>query len=92
MSFKTIIPPELHLAIETAANAVLKSLLADPPIGLPMRSRLLTVKETCVYLNSSRATLHRLEEAGVLLPKRFGRKVVYDRADLDAYIESGGVV
>jgi len=45
MSFKTTIPPELHLAIET----VLKSLLADPPIGLPMRSRLLTVKETCVY-------------------------------------------
>jgi excisionase family DNA binding protein len=86
MSFKTTIPPELHLAIET----VLKSLLADPPIGLPMRSRLLTVKETCVYLNSSRATLHRLEEAGVLMPKRFGRKVGYDRADLDAYVQNEG--
>ena len=90
MSFKPTIPPELHLAIETAANAVLKSLLANPPSQLLMRSRLLSVKEACAYLNCSRATLHRLEEAAVLLPKRFGRKVVYDRVDLDAYIQREG--
>ena len=90
MSFKPAIPPELHLAIETAANAVLKSLLAEPPAQLLMRSRLLSVKEACAYLNCSRATLHRLEEVEVLLPKRFGRKVVYDRADLDAYIQREG--
>ena len=87
---KPALSPELQLVIETATSAVLRSLLADPPPELLMRSRLLAVNETCVYLKCSRATLHRLEEAGVLMPKRFGRKVVYDRADLDAYIECGG--
>ena len=86
---KLALSPELQLVIETATSAVLRSLLADPPPELLMRSRLLAVNETCLYLKCSRATLHRLEEAGVLTPKRFGRKVVYDRADLDAYIECG---
>ena len=90
MSLKPTIPPELHLAIETAANAVLRSLLANPPSELLTRTRLLSVKEACAYLNCSRATLHRLEEAAVLLPKRFGRKVVYDRVDIDAYIQREG--
>ena len=90
MSLKPTISAELHIAIETAASAVLKGLMANPPPQLLMRSRLLSVKETCAYLNCSRATLHRLEEAAVLLPKRFGRKVVYDRVDIDAFIQREG--
>ena len=88
--YKPILPPELHFIIETTASAVLKALLAEPPHDLFMRSRLLAVKEACAYLKCSRATLHRLEETGTLLPKRFGRKVVYERADLDVYIQNGG--
>jgi hypothetical protein len=69
---------------------VLKALLAEPRLGLFTRSRLLAAKKACAYLNCSRATLHRLEETGALVPKRFGRKVVYERADLDVFMQKGG--
>ena len=53
-------------------------------------SPLLTVRETCGYLNCARSTLYRLEATGRLVPKRFGRKVLYDRTDVDAYIDEVG--
>jgi excisionase family DNA binding protein len=80
------ISPELKEVIEVTAKTVLQRLAADQS-----GSRLLTVKQTCVYLNCARSTLIRLEEKGVLVPKRFGRKVLYDRADLDTYIQQVGV-
>ena len=86
------ISPELKEVIEVTAKTVLQRLQVQRLAGDPSGARLLTVKETCSYLKCSRATLRRLEEVGVLVPKRFGRKVLYDRADLDAYIQKAGVV
>ena len=83
--------PELIGIIEVTAKMVVQQLSLERLVADKFCSRLLTVKETCSYLNCSRATLRRLEEAGVLVPKRFGRKVLYDRADLDAYILKAGV-
>ena len=84
------ISPELIEIIHLTAKTVVEQ-LGKWPMADPYGPRLLTVRETCSYLNCSRATLRRLEEAGVLEPKRFGRKVLYDRADLDAYVQKGGV-
>lgn len=53
-------------------------------------SPLLSVKETCAYLRISRSELHRLEQADLLTPIRFGRRVFYGRDDLDEYIRRGG--
>jgi len=88
---KPDISPELVDIIELAAETVVQRLLVQRLAADPSGPRLLTVKETCSYLNCSRATLRRLEEAGVLVPKRFGRKVLYGRTDLDAYIQKAGV-
>ena len=52
--------------------------------------RLLTVQQTTTYLNCSRATLYRWEQTGVLVPKRFGRKLLYEASDLDALIARAG--
>ena len=89
MASKPAIEPELHLAIETAASAVLKKVLADRALAPPF-IRYAHGEGNRPVPRISRATLHRLAAAGVLLPKRFGRKVVYDRADLDAYIQREG--
>ena len=48
------------------------------------------IEEACAYLNCARSTLFRLEAQGLLVPKRFGRKVLYDRDALDTYIKNGG--
>jgi excisionase family DNA binding protein len=85
------ISPELKEVIEVTAKTVLQRLLVQRLAADQSGSRLLTVKQTCVCLNCARSTLIRLEEKGVLVPKRFGRKVLYDRADLDAYIQKAGV-
>ena len=53
-------------------------------------SPLLSVKEASAYIKRSRSELNRLEHAGVLRPKRFGRRVFYARGDLDEYIRKGG--
>ena len=79
--------PNLSELAEAIATAVLRRIDASYSAGA---SPLLTVRETCVYLNCARSTLSRLETGGRLLPKRFGRKVLYDRADVDAYIKNGG--
>ena len=84
----TLITPELESAIQAAANAAVKNLLADPPPTLLVRSRLLRPKEAGRYLACSRATLYRLEAAGTLRPKRLGRMVAYDLADLDAFVRN----
>ena len=85
------ISPELREIIEVTAKTVAQQLSLERLAADPSGSQLLSVKQTCSYLNCSRATLYRLEEAGVLVPKRFGRKVLYDRADLDAYIQKAGM-
>ena len=85
------ISPELKEVIEVTAKTVLQRLEVQRLVGDPSGARLLTVKETCSYLNCARSTLIRLEEKGVLVPRRFGRKVLYDHADLDTYIQKAGV-
>ena len=80
--------PNLSELAEAIATAVIRRIDASCSAG---GSPLLTVRETCVYLSCARSTLNRLETGGRLVPKRFGRKVLYDRADVDAYIKNGGV-
>ena len=54
---------------------------------------LLTIPQVCVYLNIKRATFYKINATGAfgLLPIKLGtcRKVLYSRAELDAYVRSG---
>lgn len=75
---------------EATAKALERRLLADKIEPTNFGPRLMTVKETCRYLDCSRATLRRLEEAGDLIPKRFGRRVRYERSAIDEYIDQSG--
>ena len=53
--------------------------------------QLLTVKQTCQFLNISRALLYnRLScECFGIIPIRIGRKVLFSRKELQAYIDAG---
>jgi predicted DNA-binding transcriptional regulator AlpA len=53
--------------------------------------QLLTVEQTCQFLNISRALLYsRLScECFGIIPIRIGRKVLFSRKELQAYIDAG---
>ncbi|MEO0248648.1 MAG: helix-turn-helix domain-containing protein [candidate division WOR-3 bacterium] len=51
-------------------------------------SRLLTVKETCKYLRISAPTLYRMLERNELITVKIGKRTLFDKKDLDAYIDS----
>ena len=54
---------------------------------------LLTIPQVCAWLNIARPTFYKLNATGAfgLLPIRLGtcRKVLYSRAELDAYVRAG---
>ena len=50
-------------------------------------SRLLTVKQTCSYLNISHTTLYRMVERKEITPVSIGGRTLFDRKDLDEMIE-----
>ena len=52
------------------------------------QSRLLTVKETCNYLRISPPTLYRMIEKKELIPVKIGKRTLFDRKDLDKYIDA----
>ena len=49
--------------------------------------RLLTIEETANFLRISKATLHRLMAEGQFTPVRIGGRTLFDRKDLDMFIE-----
>jgi excisionase family DNA binding protein len=51
-------------------------------------SRLLTVRETCKYLRISAPTLYRMLERKELVPVKIGKRTLFDRKDLDTYIDA----
>ena len=51
-------------------------------------SRLLTVTETCKYLRISPPTLYRMIERGELVPVKIGKRTLFDRKDLDIFIDA----
>lgn len=54
---------------------------------------LLTILQVCAYLNIARPTFYKINATGAfgLLPIKLGtcRKVLYSRAELDAYVRAG---
>lgn len=52
---------------------------------------LLTVEQTCQFLNTSRALLYSClsSEAFGIIPIRIGRKVLFPRKELQDYIDAG---
>ncbi|HCO96626.1 MAG TPA: hypothetical protein DIU00_22250 [Phycisphaerales bacterium] len=54
---------------------------------------LLTIPQICAYLNIARPTFYKIKATGAfgLLPIKLGtcRKVLYSRAELDAYVRAG---
>ena len=49
--------------------------------------RLLSRRETSIYLGLCATSLWKLEKDGELSAVRQGRRVLFDRADLDAFID-----
>ncbi len=64
---------------------------AETPVKI--EPALLTIPQVCEYLNIARATFYKINATGAfgLLPVRLGtcRKVLYSRAELDAYVRAG---
>jgi excisionase family DNA binding protein len=79
---------DLQRIISDAANAAADAVVAK--LGFDHRgspgARLMTVKQAAAFLATSRSTLDRLERAGTLRPKRIGRRVVYERAEIESFL------
>ena len=89
------LPESLQTIIEATATATAEAVLQrlrsqQTALSITAGSPLLSVKEASRYLRLSRSELHRLEQAGVLTPIRFGRRVFYARAALDECIRRAG--
>jgi excisionase family DNA binding protein len=89
------LPQTVQAIIQATATAMAEAIVdrlgrQQTAVSISAGSPLLSVKEACSYLKLSRSELHRLEQAGVLTPIRFGRRVFYPRAALDEYISSRG--
>lgn len=65
--------------------AVLRS-IADQMDGTAAADQLLTTRDTAEKLGVSCSTLRRYENGGLLIPVRFGGKVMYRRGDVDEFI------
>jgi len=65
--------------------------MSDTPIER-IAPALLTIPQVCAYLNISRPTFYKINATGAfgLLPVKLGtcRKVLYSRAELDAYVKA----
>lgn len=48
----------------------------------------LTFDEACVYTNQSRETLRKRVRSGELVARRWGRKLIFKRSDLDAFLDN----
>lgn len=63
------------------------------PEPLRIEPALLTIPQVCQYLNIKRATFYKINSTGAfgLLPIKLGtcRKVLYSRAELEAFINAG---
>jgi excisionase family DNA binding protein len=63
------------------------------PEPLRIQPALLTIPQVCAYLNIARPTFYKINATGAfgLLPIKLGtcRKVLYSRAELDAYVRAG---
>ena len=74
-----------------AQPPVSKAKSSAPPRALDSVSharRLLSVKEAAVYLGLSPWTIRSLGWNGEIPEVKIGRRVLYDRQDLDAFIEA----
>ena len=49
--------------------------------------RLFTVKDACTYLSISRMSLYRMMERKEIAPIKIGNRTLFDRKDLDDFIE-----
>jgi len=49
--------------------------------------RLFTVNEACIYLSISRMSLYRMMERKEITPVKIGNRTLFDKRDLDEFIE-----
>ena len=69
------------------------SLLKADKLGVDMEKRLLSVEEAAEYLGIATSTIYNRsrrnsENPFPVKPKRVGRRVKFDREELDAYVDS----
>ena len=74
--FTSLTERELRELITEQVQTAVKPLMITQPANHPEKP-FLTRKETAELLGVSLATLHLWEKAGILKPKRIGRRVLY---------------
>jgi excisionase family DNA binding protein len=84
----TITLPEQLLAdvIQQAAERAAAIVLAQQSNGA---SRWLNTEQVAERLACSKDRVHDLCQLGKLRPRRDGRRLLFDRAEVDAYVEGG---
>jgi hypothetical protein len=74
------VPPEIFEAIAQRAAEIVRAAQG------PSSTRWLDSKAAAEHLCCTTARIHDLVALGKLIPRRDGRRLLFDRAELDAYI------
>ena len=75
-------------ASETPVNKGSERGTSDGQTDAPIKPRLLDYKTAAAYLSLSYWSIRELVLDGIIPHLKFGKKVLIDRQDLDAWIES----
>jgi excisionase family DNA binding protein len=65
----------------------LQTIPAADPIA-PIQPRLLRVSEAASYLGTTAGQIRKLVQVGRIEPKRLGARFLFDRKQLDEFVES----
>src|SRR5690606_40386313 len=83
---KEILPERTNQAVKAALQGATAEKPTPPPQNIGYRPR----ADTRLMLGVAYSTMHYWEKAGILVPRRIGRKVYYsDEAIRDALAKSG---
>ncbi|MGJ1415923.1 MerR family transcriptional regulator [Sphingobacterium multivorum] len=84
--FKELLSEQVKDAVREALNGIPAEKKAPPSEGIGYRTR----SETRKLLGVAYSTMHYWEKAGILVPRRIGRKVFYsDQAIREALSKAG---
>lgn len=81
---------DLSRMIEVATSRAVKAALAEyePPQIATAVDEWLSRAKTRAMIDSNYVTMRNLEKQGTLIPRRVGRRVLYRKSDVDAFLES----
>lgn len=87
-TIKISLPDDVYNRIKEVINSTIETCLTERMNKINAAPVLRSREETKSLLKVTLPTLRNYEIQGTLIPKRAGRRVLYDQRDIDAFLNS----